>query len=301
MRAVEIPIRRAKRLTNDPIGYVLILPFYVFFFIFILIPILINLILSFTAFDLRSISFVGLKNYLSLFTDEFFLDSLRNTGIYTFFTLVFTLVLSLLAAVFLNRRLIGKNVYRTCFFLPHVTSMVAVSMIWFWIYEPSHGILNKLLAVFGIEGQNWLYDVKWALPAIIVMSIWKYMGYYMVIYLAGLQGIPAYLYEAAKIDGANAVRRFFHITLPMLKPITFFLFVTGIINNFNVFEQVLILTNGGPMNSTTTVVHQIYTRAFTDFLMGYAAAQAFFVLVIITLLTLVFFKYGSRTVDIETQ
>ncbi|UCF98538.1 MAG: sugar ABC transporter permease [Spirochaetaceae bacterium] len=294
-------IHRGRRLTSEPVGYLLILPFYVFFFTFVVIPILINLLLSFTNFDLRSISFVGLKNYVALFTDKFFLDSLRNTGIYTFFTLIFTLVLSLLAAIFLNQRLIGKNIYRTCFFLPHVTSMVAVSMIWFWIYEPSHGILNKLLALFGIGGQNWLYDVTWALPSIIVMSVWKYMGYYMVIYLAGLQGIPVYLYEAAKIDGTNAIQRFINITLPMLRPVTFFLFVTGVINNFNVFEQVLILTNGGPMNSTTTVVHQIYIRAFTDFLMGYAAAQAFFVLIVVTLLTLLFFRHGSRAVDLEVQ
>jgi ABC-type sugar transport system permease subunit len=177
--------------------------------------------------------------------------------------------------------------------------MVAVSMVWFWMYEPSHGVVNKMLGLFGIQGKLWLYDANWALPAIIIMSVWKYIGYYMVIYLAGLQSIPGYLYEAATVDGASAAQKFFRITVPMLRPVTFFLFVTGMINNFNVFEQVRILTDGGPMNSTTTVVHQIYTRAFTDFLMGYASSQAFLVLTVVAFLTLIFFKYGQKGVETE--
>ena len=291
--------KQRKRIIYDRVGYLLISPFYLFFLLFIFIPIMINLLLSFTQFNLRSIAFIGIQNYINLFTDSFFLISLRNTAVYTFFTLVFTMVLSLLAAVFLNQRIFGKSLFRTCFFLPYVTSMVAVSMVWFWMYEPSHGVINKVLGLFGIQGKLWLYDVNWALPAIIIMSVWKYIGYYMVIYLAGLQSIPGYLYEAATVDGASGVQKFFRITVPMLQPVTFFLFVTGMINNFNVFEQVRILTDGGPMNSTTTVVHQIYIRAFTDFLMGYASAQAFFVLMIVAFLTLIFFKYGQRGVDTE--
>jgi ABC-type sugar transport system permease subunit len=291
--------RRRNRINHDPVGYLLITPFYLFFLAFIFVPIVINLLLSFTKFNLRTIDFIGLRNYANLFTDSFFLVSLRNTAIYTSFTLIFTMLLSLLAAVFLNQKIFGKSFFRTCFFLPHVTSMVAVSMVWFWMYEPSHGVVNKALGLFGIQGKLWLYDVNWALPAIIIMSVWKYIGYYMVIYLAGLQSIPGYLYEAATVDGASAVQKFFRITVPMLRPVTFFLFVTGMINNFNVFEQVRILTDGGPMNSTTTVVHQIYIRAFTDFLMGYASSQAFLVLTIVAFLTLIFFKYGQRGVDTE--
>jgi len=180
--------KQRKRIIYDRVGYLLISPFYLFFLLFIFIPIMINLLLSFTQFNLRSIAFIGIQNYINLFTDSFFLISLRNTAVYTFFTLVFTMVLSLLAAVFLNQRIFGKSLFRTCFFLPYVTSMVAVSMVWFWMYEPSHGVINKVLGLFGIQGKLWLYDVNWALPAIIIMSVWKYIGYYMVIYLAALQG-----------------------------------------------------------------------------------------------------------------
>jgi ABC-type sugar transport system permease subunit len=137
------------------------------------------------------------------------------------------------------------------------------------------------------------------MPSIILMSIWKYLGYNMIIYLAGLQTIPGYLYEAATIDGASGVQKFFKITLPMLRPVTFFLFVTGLINNFNVFEQVIIMTQGGPQNSTTTLVHQIYTRAFYDFFMGYASAMAFVAVLIIAMITLVNFRYGNQGVDLD--
>jgi len=243
--------------------------------------------------------FIGLKNYFILFEDEFFVRSLINTGLYTFFTVAFTMAISLFLAILLNRRLKGTPFFRTSSFIPHVVSMVAASMIWFWMYEPAYGIINRFLAVFGIPGKLWLHDEKLALASIIIMSIWKFTGYYMVIYLAGLQTIPEYLYEAIAIDGATEWQKIRYVTIPMLRPVTFFLFVTGVINNFNVFEQVNILTQGGPMSATTTVVHQIYIRAFQDFLMGYAAAQAIFVLIVVAILTLMFFKYGSQEQDVE--
>jgi len=293
-------MRSKRRFSQyDNIGYVFILPFFLFFLLFIFAPIIINLILSFTRFNLSRITFIGLTNYLDLFQDKFFLRSLVNTGIYTFFTLLFTMTISLFLAVLLNRGLRGTWIFRTSFFLPHVISMVAVAMVWFWMYEPTYGLINRFLATLGIPGQLWLHDAKLALPSIIIMSIWKKLGYFMVIYLAGLQTIPSYLHEAAAIDGASQWQQLRHITIPMLRPVTFFLFVTGMIFNFNVFEQVNILTGGGPMSSTTTVVHQIYIRAFQDFVMGYAAAQAIFVLIIVALLTMVFFRYGSRGQDIE--
>jgi len=293
-------MRSKRRFSQyDNIGYVFILPFFLFFLLFIFAPIIINLILSFTRFNLSRITFIGLANYLDLFQDEFFLRSLVNTGIYTFFTLLFTMTISLFLAVLLNRGLRGTWIFRTSFFLPHVISMVAVAMVWFWMYDPTYGLINRFLAILGIPGQLWLHDAKLALPSIIIMSIWKKLGYFMVIYLAGLQTIPSYLHEAAAIDGASQWQQLRHITIPMLRPVTFFLFVTGMIFNFNVFEQVNILTGGGPMSSTTTVVHQIYIRAFQDFVMGYAAAEAIFVLIIVALLTMIFFRYGSRGQDIE--
>jgi ABC-type sugar transport system permease subunit len=291
--------RFRRRLDTDPVGYLLIAPFYLFLLVFVLIPILANLYLSFTNYDLSNMNFVGLKNYKQLGSDSFFLVSLKNTFVYTFFTLIFTLALGLLFAVGLNQKLVGLKWMRTSFFTPHVTSMVAVSMIWLWMYEPSHGIINNALGAIGIQGKQWLFDPNWAMFAVILMSVWKYVGYNMVIFLAGLQGIPKHLFEAAEIDGAGAVHRFFHITLPMLAPITFFLFVTGLINNFNVFEQIQILTGGGPTNATTTLVHQIYNRAFNDFQMGYAAALSMVLMMIVAVITILNFKYGNQGHDID--
>jgi multiple sugar transport system permease protein/raffinose/stachyose/melibiose transport system permease protein len=147
---------------------------------------------------------VGLKNYLRLFSDETFLISMKNTLVYTFFTLIFNMVLGLAAALAVNKKLIGLKFFQTSFYLPYITSMVGVSMIWLWMYDPAFGIFNQVLKFFGIQMQQWLYDAKWAMICIILMSVWKSLGYFMVIYLAGLQSIPAYLYEAATIDGANA-------------------------------------------------------------------------------------------------
>ena len=289
--------KKLKQYNN--MGYLFISPFFLFFIVFIVITILINLVLSFTRFNLNEMKFIGLENYFILFLDEFFVRSLINTALYTFFTVAFTMVISLFLAILLNRGLKGTPLFRTSSFIPHMVSMVAASMIWFWMYEPAYGIINRFLAVLGISGKLWLHDEKLALVSIIVMSIWKFTGYYMVIYLAGLQTIPAYLYEAIAIDGATEWQKIRYVTIPMLRPVTFFLFVTGVINNFNVFEQVNILTQGGPMNSTTTVVHQIYIRAFQDFLMGYAASQAIFVLIVVAILTMMFFKYGSQEQDVE--
>ncbi|MBV6713889.1 carbohydrate ABC transporter permease [Paenibacillus chitinolyticus] len=284
---------KKRRLDHDPIGYALITPFYLFLFVFVLLPILMNIYLSFTNYDMNRMDFIGFKNYKVLLSDTFFWISLKNTVIYTFFTLFFTLALGLVFAVLLNNKLVGLPFFRTGFFTPHVTSMVAVSMIWLWIYEPSRGIANTVLGFFQIQGKQWLYDANWAMVALIIMGIWKFVGYNMVIYLAGLQGVPRDLYEAASVDGANSLQRFFYITVPMLKPITFFLLITGLINNFNVFEQIKILTNGGPMNSTTTIVHQIYNRAFGEFQLGYSSAMATVLLGIIAVITIVNFKYGQ--------
>jgi multiple sugar transport system permease protein/raffinose/stachyose/melibiose transport system permease protein len=290
---------RKKNVSEDRIGYLLISPFYIFFFFFIALPIIINIILSFTRYDFQTIEFVGLSNYIRLFKDQFFVTSLRNTGVYTFFTLFTTMALSLIVAVVLNESFLFQKVYRTFFFLPHVISMVAASMIWLWLYEPSHGAINDFLTSFGVQRIEWMYDVRYALPGLIIMGIWKNLGYNMVIYLAGLQTIPNYMYEAATIDGATVLQKFFRITFPMLAPVTFFLFVTGLIFNFNVFEQVLIMTNGGPLNSTTTIVHQVYTRAFFQFLMGYASAMAVLAVIIVAFITLINFRYGNQGVDLD--
>lgn len=293
--------RKKNKKKYDKIAYFFIAPFMIFMVIFVYIPIIINILLSFTNYDLSSMEFVGLSNYRYLLKDKYFIISLRNTGVFTFLTLFASMFLGLLLAVFLKRKVFGLKFHRTAFYLPYVVSMVSVSMVWLWIYEPSNGLLNNLIAMVGMKPKEWLYDTNLAIYSVVVMSIWKGMGYNMLIYLAGLQGIPSYIYEASVIDGANGFQQFIHITVPMLKPVTFFLFVTGVIKNFNVFEQIIIMTGGGPVNSTTTMVHQIYDRAFEQMSMGYAASMSVILLIIISIITFININYGNKQVDVESE
>ncbi|HJD30348.1 MAG TPA: sugar ABC transporter permease, partial [Candidatus Eisenbergiella stercorigallinarum] len=212
----------------------------------------------------------------------------------------FTMLLGFLLALALNSAsLWGTRFFRGMIYLPYVTSMVSMAMVWLWLYDPTYGVFNVIMEALGLEAQQWLYDEKLALGAMIVLGIWKGVGYYMTLYLAGLYNIPAYLYEAAAIDGARYWQKVFRITLPMLRPVTFFILITGTINAFNVFEQVNVMTGGGPMNATTTIVHQIYIRAFTEYRMGYGAAEAVFLLVIILIFTLLNFRYGNQGQDLD--
>jgi ABC-type sugar transport system permease subunit len=275
----------------------MILPFFGFFLLFVFLPIIVNVVLSFTSYDLRSLRFVGLRNYAFMLKDEFVQKAFRNTVVYMLCTVSLTLVLSFFVALLLNKQLGVIKFARASFFLPHVTSMVAVSVVWIWIYEPSMGILNRLLTGLGLMPRQWLYDPKLALGSIIAMSIWKSLGYNMIIFLAGLQGIPREMLEAAEVDGAGSAAKTWHITIPMLRPVTFFLFVTGTIGAFNVFEQVNVMTSGGPLNRTTTIVHQIYARAFQEMLVGYAAAIAVTLLVVMLVMTLANFRIGSQRTD----
>lgn len=286
-------IIRQRKARSDRYGYLLIAPYYVFFIVFIIVPILMNIVLSFSNYDFIDISFIGIDNYVRLFKDSLFVLALKNTLIFTVFQLLLSMSLGLVLAVLLNNKLMGIRFFRTGFFTPHVTSMVAVSMIWLWMYEPSHGMFNQMLEAVGIKAQKWLYDPSLAMGSIIFMSVWKSIGYNIVIYLAGLQSIPKNMYEAADVDGANALQKFIHITIPMLQPVTFFLLVTGFINNFNVFEQIQVMTKGGPLNSTTTVVHQIYLRAFSEFQMGYAAAMSIMLLIFVACITALNFRFSK--------
>jgi ABC-type sugar transport system permease subunit len=286
--------------SQERIAYLMILPFFFFFFFLKALPILINFTLSFTRYNLVRIKFIGLQNYIDLFTiDKTFHKSLLNTLIYTLFTLGFAMVFSLIVAVLLDQKIFFRRIYRTIFFVPYITSMVAMSMVWLWLYDPHNGAFNNILMQLGFPRISWLFDTRYALMSLIIMGIWKWIGYYMILYLAGLQGIPEYLYEAATIDGATPVQKFRHITIPMVRPVTFFIFITGFINNFRVFEQIMVMTGGGPRQSTTTIIHQIYVRAFRDILMGYAASEAIVALLIVLVITLLRFRYGRQGVDIS--
>jgi len=292
--------RRGKRI--DFAGYAFIAPGYLVYFAFIFVPLIIGLYYSFTNYNFYSTpEFVGLQNYSRLFQDRLFGTAVYNTVIYSTFSILPQMVLGLLLAVLLNGKITGRVFARVSVYVPNVTSMVAVSMIWLWIYDPSLGILNRLLRAIGVDPVQWLYDPATAMGAIIVMGIWKSIGYTMIVYLSGLQSIPSSLYEAAHVDGASKLRQFFAITIPMLKPTTFFILVMSCINSFMVFEQVNILTNGGPLNSTTTVVHQIYLRGFQDFQMGYASAMAMVLFIITLLITIVNFRLGNQGNDLDVD
>ena len=235
-------------------GYLFILPNFIGFVLFMLVPIIMALVFSFTNYDVIStMDFIGFENYIDLFTDDQFLISLRNTLWYCVLTVPSGVVLALLMAVLLNRQLKGMAIFRTLVFIPVITSMVAVSLVWSMLYEDNSGLLNILLGYLGLGPVHWLTDTNMAMISIAIMSVWKGLGYNMTIFLAGLQGVPGELYEAATIDGANSVQKFFKITVPMIGPTTYFVTLMALIGSLQVFDQVNIMTGGGPVDATKTV------------------------------------------------
>ncbi|MDY4191781.1 MAG: sugar ABC transporter permease [Oscillospiraceae bacterium] len=285
--------RRGKR-GRDWAGYAMILPSYSIYFVFTILPLFCTVWYSLTDFNGFSISeVVWFKNYIRMFRDEIFMKAVGNTLIYSLFTIIPPIALGLLIAVFVNGKLFLNGFCRSAFYMPYVVSMVASATVWYWMYDVKDGVFNMILRALGLSPKNWLFSAGTAMGCIIVMSIWKVLGYNMIIYLSGLQGIPGDLYEAARIDGAGAVQQFFYITLPMLSSSTFFLFVMSCISSLNVFEQVSVLTGGGPANATTTIVHQIYSAAFKQYEMGYASAMAMLLVAVTLVITVFNFKYGN--------
>ncbi len=283
---------KQKRLSRpDWTPYLFILPFFMIFTYFYLIPVVKVLMDSFTNYDMfTQREFVGLENYIRMFHDKTFLKSIFNTVWYTICTLLPALFLGLMLALLAGSSLIKTSFTRMFIFMPHVLSMVAVSMIWLSMYEVNHGVLNTILKFFHLQPQKWLLDPKLSMWCLIIMGIWKSAGYYMIVFLSGLKNIPEQYYEAAKIDGSSALNTFLKITFPLLRSTTSFLFITGIISSFNVFEQVNIMTNGGPMYRTTTIVHQIYSNGFTEYKLGYASAMSVFLLAVVSVITAVNFR-----------
>lgn len=291
---------KKSRLNHEPVGYLFIAPFYLFFLFLILLPIFIGIANSFTNYDLyKTNDFIGFANYQALLKDPIFKQAFGNTLLYSVLYIVPSMVLGLLLALLLSGENRGYQLFRTGFYLPYIISMVCASTIWLWMFDPAAGFFNQLITGLGMEASTWLKDPKLAMLCVVLVSVWKNLGYCMLINLSGIKGIPAYLYEAAQIDGANAVQRFFHITIPMLQPTTFFLFITSCISSFNVFEQVNVLTAGGPMNTTTTIVHQIYIRGFSEFKMGYASAMSVVLMLVICVITLVNFRFGNQGRDAD--
>lgn len=282
--------RKVKGIAYNEVlwGYLFLLPNIFGVFSFIFFPLVIALGLSFFKWDILTPSiFLGLKNYIKIFQDITFLKVFRNTIYYVAGTVPLGIFIALIFAVALNRASRLIKLYRAIYFLPVVCSMIAVAIVWQWIYNPEFGFLNFVLSFIGIKGPKWLSSTQWAMPALIIVSIWKGLGFNIVIFLAGLQGIPDVYYEAARIDGASTWNQFWRITLPLLSSTTFFITVISVISSFQIFDQVFIMTDGGPARSTSVIVHYLYQNAFLYFKMGYASAMGCILFAAILSVTLI--------------
>ncbi|HEV7706649.1 MAG TPA: sugar ABC transporter permease [Asanoa sp.] len=294
-------IRRRQRLRRALTGWAFSAPYTVLFLVFMAVPVVVSLVMSFT--DLRStdlrnpfaVNFVGLDNYTKLFSDDLFLRSSLNTLVFVVIGVPLTIVLALAAATALNSSLLRfRALFRVGFYLPVVTSIVAIAVVWRFLLDPEVGLVNNLLRVVGIDGPSWLFDTKLALPSLIVMAAWRNFGFLMVVFLAGLQAVPADLYEAATLDGANRWQQFRNVTLPMLRPTLLFGGVVTGIGYLQFFEEPFVMTQGGPLSSTLSVSYHIYNQfGFGNY--GYAAAGSYVLFVAIVALSVIQFRFlGER-------
>ena len=289
--------RNLLQLREDIAGYAFISPMLIGLLVFTLFPILASFFLSFTNWNFVSgfskTKFVGLDNFLRLFKDDIFLKSLENNLI-LMLVVPITLAISLVLAVLIDQKIFFKDLFKVVYFIPYISSIVAVAIVFQVLLHPSYGPINQVLMSLGMEDPpKWLGDTDYALYCVMGLMIWVNIGYNMIIFMAGLQSIPKDLYEAAEIDGASKLRQFFRITLPLLSPTTFFLLVTGIIGSFKVFDVIAVLTNGGPANSTTVVVYRLYETAFVNLQSGYASSMAIVLLFCVLLVTLIQW-YGQK-------
>lgn len=279
-------------------GYIFVLPLLLGFCVFMIYPLVSSLFLSFT--DSNGINvpnFVGLKNYLELLKDERFKQSLLHTLIYVIGTVPVGVFLSLLLANVLNSKIKGTTFFRTAFMIPYITSMVAIATVWKWLFNTEYGVINNVLEFLHLYQPPWLTKEGWAMFSLIVVGIWKGLGYNMILYLAGLQNISESIYEAAEIDGANPVQKFFRIKLPLLRNTTIFVTIMSTIGSFQVFDLVYVMTNGGPANSTSVIVYYIYQNSFMFFKQGYASAAAYILFIIILIITAIQFGLNNRGKD----
>lgn len=301
-QATVAPVaKRGSRLARREalIGYVFISPWLFGFVVFLAGPILASLFLSFTQYKPGlSPVWLGLANYARMFGDELFYHSLRVTSVYTLFSVPLGLIVSLSLAMLLNRKVPGQRFFRTIFYLPSLISGVAVAIVFAWIFNARFGIVNYALSLFGIDGPNWLADPDWTLHAFVLMSLWA-VGGTVVIFIAALQGVPAALYEAAELDGASSLRKFWHITLPMISPVILFALITGVIATFQTFSVAYIITAGGPANASLFYLLYLYRNAFSWFEMGYASALAWFLFLIIAICSGILLRSSDMWVHYE--
>lgn len=288
-----------KRQSDLPVAALLLLPSLLVFTVFVLFPLVYTFLLSLTDWNLISPEkvFVGLDNYRRLLADSLFWKVMANTGIFTLVVVLVAVSLGLLLATQVNRRLPGTTIHRTVIFLPYVTATSAMALVWLWIFDPMYGFLNMGLKALGLHGPAWLASTSWALPAIILMTIWRFTGYIMLLYLGGLQSINSELLEAAEVEGASQGQAFWRITFPLLTPTTLFVVVTTVITMLQNFETVFIMTQGGPVNSTNMLVLYVYQNAFQFFEAGYASAISVVLFLIMILLTWLQLSASRRWVN----
>jgi multiple sugar transport system permease protein len=278
-------IKRVKEKNENLVGLFFVSPMLIGVTILVLLPIFATFALSFADWSfitpLSQLKWVGFDNFTRLFEDTVFLKSLRNNAIFVL-TVPICMAISLLIAVTIDKNVYMKGFFKVAFFMPYISSVVAIAVVWQVLFHPSAGPINQVLMSLGIENPPlWIADPNFALISIMIIQIWISIGFNMIIYLAGLQSIPRDLYEAADIDGANAWVKFRHITLPLISPTSFFLFITGIIATFKVFDLIAILTKGGPLNSTSMIVWNLYDTAFVNLKIGYASAMAVVLFIVV--------------------
>lgn len=283
-------------------AYAFLLPSLLGVFAFLLLPVAIVAGVSLFHWELLdSPHFTGLANYRRLVHDGDVRHSLWVTVLYVLLTIPVQTVLAVVLALLLNQRMRGVKFFRALYVVPWMATPIAMGLVWSWIFDPANGALNRFLAIFGVDGPAWLNDTSFALPAVAAVQIWQYTGYNMLFFLAGLQGIPAELYDAAATDGASPLRQFVHITLPLLNPTMFFVLVTNVIGSFQVFDTLYVMTGGGPAGSTEVLNFRIFQTAFQQFDFGYASAMAMLLFALILLITLLQVRYFNRrtTYDIS--
>lgn len=294
--------RRARARSANRIGWLFVLPSFLHLAIFVLFPIGFAFYLSLHRWDVlkREKPFIGLENYAHLLRDPLFRNALWNSTYYAVVSVPLGMLVALAVAVLVHQQLRGVNFFRTVYYLPAVSSAVAISMVWTFLYLPEHGLLDWTLGALGLHGlaqTDWLQSTVWAMPALIFMSLWTGLGPRMVLFLAGLAGIPDALYEAAAVDGAGRWAAFRHITVPMLLPTTFFILVTSSIGAFQVFTPIYMMTKGGPVRHTDVVGYHIYNQAWRQFHMGMASAQSYVLFLLILAVTIVQFNVVNRRLE----
>ena len=276
--------------------FIFISPWLLGFVFLMLVPMAVSAYISLTKWNLlKPPVFIGLENFRTIFKDPLFYKSLRITFTYALFAVPLNIVVSVLLAMLLNKKMAGMNLFRTIFYLPAIVSGVVVALVWMWMFQPEFGILNHLLSLIGIQGPKWIYDENWAMPSLILMSLWN-VGANIVLYLAALQGVPTEQYEAAGIDGATWRKKLWHITLPGISPTLLFTTLTGIIGAMQTFTQSYVMTQGGPNEATTFYAFYIYNNAFVYRKMGEASAQGWIMFAIISLITLLVLKTSAGRV-----